>query len=229
MLIVVSALVSVFGQNLIVDIKECDGHKSGIYLTQKEEVNYGVVPMFLKITQRMGAYGLFHYKTKPLLAHYVKTKFENAIVAQVNEGDGFVDIDWMTFLRNELDTIRYKSNDEMEVTVSIVIVVGNKATMFGTYPFIPPEYSNTNIAKHRYSDRNRRFIIMKAGFEMTGKEEDSAQSKLEKVKDWKQAAKTIVDSAKITEENKDKVKGAIVIDLGPITLDRFIRRYVYDK
>lgn len=209
------------------DILKLDRHRSGIYLSQKVGSDQGLVHLFEKINEQIGAYGLIHYKHNYNDAISIKAMLVNAIRWNVPKNSANTNIKWNSFLKTELFNIRQIIKDE-KLTIAIVIVDGINVTQIESISMEP--FENVNIQKEIViHSSSKRFIIMEAGLQFGAVEKANAIKSLKAVMDWKEAAKTVIDSAKITENNQNKSKGAIIIELDISKIDHLKRFFVCGK
>lgn len=213
--------------SVVDDTLELDGHRSGIYISQKVESEEGLIDIFEEINEQIGAYGMIHYRHNYNDAVSAKSMLVNVIRSKVKQNVAKAHIDWYSYLKRELFHISVMIKNE-KLTIAIVIVDGNKKTQIESIPIAPVNTAAVDKEIEILSS-NKRFIFIEAGLQLGAFGETKAVKALKDVKIRKASAKMVVDLAKITETNKYKSKGTIVIDLNASKKDLFKRVFACGK
>lgn len=218
-------------------IMELDGHRSVIYLSLKNESKGGVAYMFERINAKIAAYGLFHCENTQA-AEFVKDMWMEAIFLEAGQYGARANTDWKSFLKIQLKNIEKMVKEShlmfeanTVVSVTFIIVDGKTATTAESLPFEPTKFKKitskilklgglisdnetgsvrklVTVIEPRY-----RFVVTGAGFELNA--EIDAITRLERIRDWKNAAVTVAGMGNVPRDYVGNAKGVIVVDLDP--------------
>lgn len=142
-IVLIGVLMTLNPASAFDDEQTFSGHQSGIYIvrnTSTSAVN-GVVHIYKRINDHIGAYGLIHFKKNDSNACAAKKMIEDAILSNI-DGNDQAKTDWKTFLAKTMKDVEeemqkgaYKRWDETADMATIVVVVdGNKATQAKIFP-----------------------------------------------------------------------------------------------
>lgn len=190
---------------------EIDRHKSVMCLEVPPEHVY----LFEEAEGKVAVYGLFGYKQFHNTAVFAMKLIRDKILGLAMEAHKrgvTADIDWSDFLKEEITDIGHlvKGITKKELTISVVIVVGDTATRADTVPVKHSKEPSITIQTIKCSDQ--RFIVLESGSVLNPIQEAEAHKMLATVA-WNKAALSYIQSSEYTGRNMDKPRGAIIIDL----------------
>lgn len=225
---------------LIEETLELSRHRGGIYISQENVPNdrannSKIVYLFKKMSEEIGAYGMFSYTRNYNLPNDMRDLFKNAIEKNV-AFNGQVKGKWMPLLKKTMSKMKKilrvrlsKAHLKTEFAAA-VIVVDKYTAMQARWIPIPtgPKHSKlANYFRGQFVMKSicRDFEIMNvsnytkvlymvSGLTLDPDQEKRALMTVEKIKDWKKAARVFINIGKEHGENvKNRDICAIAIEI----------------
>lgn len=207
--------------------EEFKGHRSGLYMVSNkdESAPNGVVVMYTKIDEKIGAYGLFHYQQRRDAALSARNQIEEAIKSNIENDQAKVP--WKKFLAQTMKEVgnavsQGSSKDESFIKALVVVVDRSTATQakyfqansfmsFLANSFMSFPSQATTVQVEEFERRNRIFLVMGTDFEWEQGVNKVVDGILEESGGTVKAAKRICESYPSIKGENDR--GAIIIEL----------------